>query len=85
MVEGKKASSWASPIPRCSREYKSGYDFRLHQWRPLEGEDDPLLDVEDDDDECRVRSLRFGQQRRGEGQQFPQGEWTSLARDQREL
>jgi hypothetical protein len=51
-------ASWTSPIPNRSRGNKSVYDVRLRPCQLLEGEDDPLPGVEEDDDERHVRGGR---------------------------
>ncbi len=55
------------PHTKAQQRNKSFYDVRLRLWRPLGDGDNPLLDVEDDDDERYVWSQSPVRRRRGEG------------------
>ncbi len=64
-----KGDDLGPPIPRRSRESKSSYDVRLCPWQTLHGEDDPLPDVEDNDDKHHTRATDSA----GEGGRSPPG------------
>ncbi len=74
--EGEMAGTWSLPIPRCGKEYKSGFDVWLRLWRVLDREEDPSPNVDNDDDgrHTTIKPMKTRQRRttcQGHGQVRP--------------